>query len=139
MRHDRPGRGPGRARLRPSARPPHCRAPGRARRAPASTSDRGARLGRMRRGGGARRDSRPLRLRRAGRAGVAVTALARFRPGIDALAALLAGEPVEWDAVGLTPAEVPAFCEKEDATSLLHLCLSLQDARGGWPPGLRDL
>ncbi|HLB45340.1 MAG TPA: nucleotidyltransferase family protein [Candidatus Limnocylindrales bacterium] len=68
-----------------------------------------------------------------------MTALARSRPEIDALAALLAGEPVEWEAVGLTPAEFLAFCEEEDATSLLHHRLSLQDARGGWPPGLRDL
>jgi hypothetical protein len=51
----------------------------------------------------------------------------------DGLAALLAGETVGWEAMGLSPAGFLAFCEDENAIGLVHRQLSRPPASAGWP------
>ena len=56
----------------------------------------------------------------------------------DSLAAVLRGEHVAWNALGLAPDDLLEACIAQDLTALLHQRLSQHSECTDWPRGLRD-
>lgn len=55
---------------------------------------------------------------------------------VEGLAAMLRGEAVPWQTLGVAPAEAVEACEREGISCLVHARLSSQDGGCDWPPAV---